>query len=213
MSAKVAVMLDAAYVLKRLYVLLGRQHAASSDVLAFAHACVKQDEELFRIYVYDCPPSKMKVTNPISKKKIDLAASPVAQRLTGLQDNLAIADHVAFRKGELAFSGWKLKAGVTSKLATQSCAASDLVVDLKQKGVDMKIGLDIAWLSSKRIVDAIILATGDTDFVPAMKFARREGVRVIVVSMGQANPTVSMRTHADEVRSVSYPPSPAGATA
>ena len=33
----------------------------------------------------------------------------------------------------------------------------------------MKMGLDIAWLASKRIADRIILVTADSDFVPAMK--------------------------------------------
>ena len=30
----------------------------------------------------------------------------------------------------------------------------------------------------KRIVEIIVLVTGDSDLVPAMKFARREGLRV-----------------------------------
>lgn len=54
------------------------------------------------------------------------------------------------------------------------------------KRVDMKIGLDVAWLASKGIVDRIILVTADTDFVPAMKFARREGVQVLLVPMRRA---------------------------
>jgi len=39
----------------------------------------------------------------------------------------------------------------------------------------MKIGLDAAWLASKRIVDRIILVTADSDFIPAMSL---HGVRV-----------------------------------
>ena len=44
----------------------------------------------------------------------------------------------------------------------------DLYYDLNQKGVDMRIGLDIAALSYKRLVDRIILISGDSDFVPAL---------------------------------------------
>ncbi len=47
----------------------------------------------------------------------------------------------------------------------------------------MKIGLDIAWLASKKIVDKIVLVTSDSDFVPAMKFARREGIQVYLASL------------------------------
>jgi len=52
-----------------------------------------------------------------------------------------------------------------------------------QKGVDMRIGLDIAWLSIKRIVDSVVLITGDSDFVPVMKFARKEGIRVYLETL------------------------------
>ena len=69
----------------------------------------------------------------------------------------------------------------------------------------MKIGLDVAWLSSKRIVDRIILVTADSDFVPAMKFARREGVQVVLVTMGHTLVKRELKVHADELRSVVYP--------
>ncbi|MDT5157346.1 MAG: hypothetical protein QOH51_1703 [Acidobacteriota bacterium] len=48
----------------------------------------------------------------------------------------------------------------------------------------MKIGLDVAWLASKSIVEKIILVMADSDLIPAMKFARREGVQVVLVTMG-----------------------------
>lgn len=38
----------------------------------------------------------------------------------------------------------------------------------------MKIGLDIATFSYKRLVDQIVLISGDNDFVPAAKLARRD---------------------------------------
>ena len=47
----------------------------------------------------------------------------------------------------------------------------------------MKIGLDIASLSYKRLVDQIILIAGDSDFVPAAKHARREGIDFILDPM------------------------------
>ena len=47
----------------------------------------------------------------------------------------------------------------------------------------MKIGLDIASLAYKKQVDQIILISGDSDFVPAAKLARREGIDFILDPM------------------------------
>jgi len=58
--------------------------------------------------------------------------------------------------------------------------AHGVSLGLRQKGVDMRIGLDIASMTLKRQVDTIILVTGDSDFVPAAKLARREGVEFLL---------------------------------
>jgi uncharacterized LabA/DUF88 family protein len=55
--------------------------------------------------------------------------------------------------------------------------------NFEQKGVDMRIGIDVATLSLKKVVDRIILFSGDTDMIPAMKLARREGLQVFVVKL------------------------------
>ena len=47
----------------------------------------------------------------------------------------------------------------------------------------MKIGLDIASMAYKGQVDQIILISGDSDFVPAAKLARREGIDFILDPM------------------------------
>ncbi|MNN68477.1 NYN domain protein [compost metagenome] len=97
--------------------------------------------------------------------------------------------------------GWGLKKRFLAKHAgegTVSVGAADLRPVVKQKGVDMRIGLDIASLTLKKHVSMIVLATGDSDFVPAMKFARREGAQVmlIVQRKGIKEP---LREHADIV--------------
>lgn len=56
---------------------------------------------------------------------------------------------------------------------------------LRQKGVDMRIGIDISSLTLKKQVDTIILVSGDSDFVPAAKLARREGIEFILDPMWQ----------------------------
>ena len=57
------------------------------------------------------------------------------------------------------------------------------MLSVSQKGVDMRIGIDIASLAFKKQVDQIILISGDSDFVPAAKQARREGIDFILDSM------------------------------
>lgn len=55
--------------------------------------------------------------------------------------------------------------------------------DIRQKGVDMRIGVDITSLALKKQVNQIILISGDSDFVPASKLARREGIDFILDPM------------------------------
>jgi uncharacterized LabA/DUF88 family protein len=62
--------------------------------------------------------------------------------------------------------------------------AEDLVPNVQQKGVDLRIGLDIARLSLRQLVEVIVVVTGDSDMIPAFKFARREGVRVYLDHLG-----------------------------
>lgn len=76
--------------------------------------------------------------------------------------------------------------------------AQDLVPDIQQKGVDMRIGLDIATLALKRIVSGIVLVTGDSDMVPAMKFARREGLWIYLYTLGKPVRR-ELKVHADIV--------------
>jgi uncharacterized LabA/DUF88 family protein len=205
----VAVLLDAGFVLKRLYAVRGRRHAEAEHVYQFAHACVLEGEELFRIYFYDCPPYEESGCNPLDPgRRIDFGAGPVARRKRKLQQRLSVMSSVAFRRGELLLKGWRLREQALRTWAREPRhpTARDLEPDFTQKRVDMKIGLDVAWLASKQIVDRLILVTGDSDFIPAMKFARREGTQVVLVPMGVPvkNP---LREHADFVREVPLPES------
>ena len=47
----------------------------------------------------------------------------------------------------------------------------------------MRIGIDISSLAFKHQVNQIILVSGDSDFVPAAKQARREGIDFILDPM------------------------------
>ena len=75
---------------------------------------------------------------------------------------------------------------------------TDFDLDLSQKGVDMRVGMDMARLALRELVRTVIVVTGDSDFVPAFKFVRREGVKVILEPMGH-NVTPELKHHADVV--------------
>lgn len=199
---KVAIILDGAYV-QKLFYKKNKSHPGADDIIKLAKSSLQADEELFRIYYYDCPPFEGVRPQPISGKKINFSQTPVCSRQKSLHSALATMDHVAFRKGVILHAGWKIKKSSIKDLSGRSCDDSDMIPDFKQKGVDMRIGLDVAWLASKQIVDRIILFTGDSDFIPAMKFARREGVQMILVPMDSSFKR-EMREHADEVRKITF---------
>ncbi len=65
----------------------------------------------------------------------------------------------------------------------------------------MKIGVDIATLSLKKQVDKVILLAGDSDFVPAAKLARYEGVDFVLDPMWSPIQD-SLCEHIDGLKSV-----------
>lgn len=77
----------------------------------------------------------------------------------------------------------------------------DFTYEVAQKGVDMRIGLDIASMAFKKQVDQIVLVAGDSDFVPAAKLARREGIDFVLDPMW-ANIRHDLDEHIDGLRSV-----------
>ena len=76
----------------------------------------------------------------------------------------------------LRHSGWTLSHLALQRIATaiqavppnvalQQVNATDLYPNINQKGVDMRIGLDIARIGLKKVAETMVLVTGDSDFV------------------------------------------------
>ena len=201
-----AILLDGGFVTKKLYRMMGNTHATAQDIIAFAKKCLTADEELFRIYFYDCPPFEEVQTHPVTRIVIDYSQTVICTRIKAFQDQLCASDYIAFRRGKLSFKGWVIKKNSLTNISRTGRAIipADYVPDLEQKRVDIKIGLDVAWLASRKIVQRIILVTADSDFIPAMKFARQEGIQVMLVSLGNLIKK-DMREHCDEFRAITYP--------
>lgn len=153
---------------------------------------------LHRVYYYDAKPLTGKVASP-DGSVYDMSATKMTQISNTQHLAFARLPHVAMRFGELSFRGWRVKERYLKKPKTISAITpAQLEPNVQQKGVDMRIGLDIAALTLKHQADIIVLVTGDSDLVPAMKFARREGAQLILVTLG-SNVKETMYDHADVV--------------
>lgn len=164
----------------------------------------EESGELYRILFYDCPPLTKRVHTPIGKRAITLARTPEALLRVAVHDRLHATRKVAVRLGRLndKMNPWRLKPGAVDRWQKDGFALQDddFELDTIQKGVDMRLGLDIAAMAYKRQVDQIILVAADADFVPAVKLARREGIDVVLDTM-QANAAPDLLQHVDGTRS------------
>ena len=160
---------------------------------------------LYRVFFYDAPPFMGRAHFPISKRAIDFAKTEQASFRRDLFVRLRKTRDVALRLGELAGrSRWILREDAQRRLLRREITLDELTdddfdYDLKQKGVDMRIGLDISSLTLKKQVKVIVLVTGDADFVPAAKLARREGVEIILDPLG-FNVSDALFEHIDGLR-------------
>ncbi len=203
MANRVAVLLDGGYVRVRLERSL-RRFPDPADVMSFTEQIQLHPRlagsELLRVYYDDAPPIGGSKPNPLSRRAYDFEANPERALNQKLQAGLASTADVAVRRGEVVFRGWRVRQATLNELSRspRAMVPEDLVPDVVQKGVDLRIGLDVAWLAVMRMVDVIVLVAGDSDFVPAMKFARREGLRVYLHTMG-LSVRPNMIEHADFV--------------
>lgn len=147
--------------------------------------------ELYRIFYYDCPPMNKKIRHPFTDVEIDFGKSDLNLWMTLFLDELKKHRKFALRLGKLSDTQacYNLRPTVTKKLCRGKLTWADLTendfaIQVDQKGVDMKIGLDIASLSYKKQVEQIVLISGDSDFVSAAKLARREGIDFVLDPLG-----------------------------
>ncbi len=173
----------------------------NDHILQFADACATECE-IFRVFYYNSYPYSGSLQNPISRERATHAGADFVRERVRQFEELAQKDLIAFRKGTLRHNGWKIRERVAKELIAGRrelpLQEDDIVIDFQQKGVDIKIGLDVAWLSSRRIVEKMIIVTGDTDFVPALKHARREGVNVSIIQFAGHHLAGPLKEHSDE---------------
>lgn len=206
--ARYAILLDGGFVTRKLKEQLGRP-ATADDIIALCDEIQASDHlknyELLRIYYYDAPPSGETIKKPVSGDELQLFRTERYRHAQSLYDQLELKDRFAIRMGETRLSPfqWKMKPRSARQLIKEprEVADRDFDLDIGQKGVDIRIGLDMARLALRDTVRAVAVVTGDSDFVPAFKFVRREGVKVMLCSMGHKGARRELKAHADFVLS------------
>jgi uncharacterized LabA/DUF88 family protein len=199
LSMRYAVLIDGGFVKRKLG--SPAEPATISDVTRFldhlkAHPAL-EPLQLHRIYWYDALPLQGSAMRPLRGGRVDFGRTAMAEANRELLTQLCALPYVSVRRGDLVFRGWKVRSGrLPQREPSVTLRANDIEPNIQQKGVDMRIGLDMAALTLKRLADVIVLVAGDSDFVPAMKFARREGAQLFLVTLGHAI-RAEMHEHAD----------------
>lgn len=142
------------------------------------------DEEIYRLFFY--------LSDPFSKKinGVDYSKTKTFELATAFIERLAVTDHVAIRKGYLAYRGLDINKKPI----------------FEQKQVDMLLGLDIAHVSYNKLADRILLFSADTDIVPAMKKARTNGLQVIFGYCDDVQTDIhrELKEHSDFIRPIKF---------
>jgi len=194
MPKSIAVLIDGGYVR-----VLARKAGHVYDpafVERFSRICATPDEEITRILYYDCAPYVGQAKLPVSGG---------VQQFSGSDQwllDLSRKDLFAVRRGVLKFRGFKPK---RIPIAGGALKDTDFAPDFEQKGVDMRIGLDIAVYSTTRAVDRIVLVSNDTDCIPAMKHGRKAGLQIVIAQLPGGHTAPELLSHADFHRTVPWP--------
>lgn len=149
-------------------------------------------DELYRIYFYDAPPFEEQMREPVPHpgqpglRTKNFKTDDRTIRQLEFHKQLGKTRKVALRMGELASTKrWLLTDHAQQDLLKGNKQISDLCpedfhLDLQQKGVDTRLGIDITTLSLNKLIDTIVLIASDADFIPAAKLARTHGVDVML---------------------------------
>lgn len=205
---KVAILVDGGFYMKRARSIIGE--CSPEDSASILHDyCLRNlshreggqyvRDSLYRIFYYDCPPLSINVYHPLLQKDKAMKKQPIYNWMNAFHKELLSKRKVALRMGRLSDNGigYTLTQDAVKKLCNGSLKVDDLTeshfrLQTTQKGVDMRIGIDIASMAYKKQVTKIILISGDSDFVPAAKLARREGIDFVLNPLvASINPDLS----------------------
>lgn len=197
----IAIFIDTAFVIGRL-----RHHLSPEDyyhaskmvesIITMVSKHVQHSEdELYRMYFYDCPPITKKVHKPISRELTDLSKSQEALFRHELHQLLNKQPKTQLRLGELSIGQdvWRLKLGVAKSLfwgkkQWYDLTDEDFCLDVHQKGLGIQMGADMMGLALKNQVDKMVVVSGDDEFALIANKIRHEGMQLVLDSMQKSIP-------------------------
>ncbi|WP_146140373.1 NYN domain-containing protein [Alsobacter soli] len=164
---------------------------------AIGCGCVDRSETLIRVQYYDCVPFNGVVRLPVTGAEREFAGSD-----RWLSD-LAERDFMMTRLGTLKFRGFKPR----SLPITPGLGDDDFRPDFEQRGLDLRIGLDVADIVSRGAAERMVWITGDPGLAPAFEHARHRGVQIIVVSFPGQRVPAELLWASDVNRQMDWPAS------
>lgn len=215
-TLRVAVLVDGGFFHKRYQhtfanARLHTPQEVSDNLYKMVEQYVGPENYLYRVFYYDCIPLNKKFHHPVSGRVTDFARLPITTFRLAFFSLLKRRRKTALRLGSLRENkAWFIRSANTSALLSgekmvHELREEDVFLEVRQKGIDMKIGIDIATLAYKQLVDRIVLIAGDADFIPAAKLARTEGVDFLLDPMWN-NIDEQLYEHVDGLLSASPRP-------
>lgn len=215
-QVRTAILVDGGFYRKRAKSLWGSKSPVlrAKELHAYCYKHLRDNYEnryLYRIFYYDCPPINKNVFNPLTRRPENLGLTEEYSWMNSFLEELKKHRKFALRMGKInehqiyySLKGESTKRILRGDLLPENVVQSDLELNIEQKGVDMRIGVDISSLAFKKQVNQIILIAGDSDFVPAAKQARREGIDFILDPM-HSTIRPDLFEHIDGIRTPSMP--------
>lgn len=162
---RMAILVDGGFYLKRAKSMKGEKTPKdrANELIRYCMAHTShEDAELYRIFYYDCDPIGKKAFHPLHNRTFDQSKTRDYAWKNEFFDELAKKRKVAIRKGETLDGSCEYvlkdsvaKSIVLGKRQLSTLGDEDFVLDVQQKGVDVRIGLDLA-LIVQRINEALI---------------------------------------------------------
>jgi len=100
------------------------------------------------------------------------------RRKEGFYQRLERLDRFEVKQGRLAFRGHDENTGKPV---------------LEQKQVDVLLAIEMVYAAARRSVDAIVLLSGDGDFLPAVELVKREGLTIALVHGPRSGPQLTVQ--------------------
>lgn len=129
--------------------------------------------DILRTYYYDCLPYQTRTPSATERQRYG--------KKLGFFNYLETLSRVQVRQGILAYRGRNRQGNPI----------------FQQKRTDLLLGLDFAEQSTKRQISHVGLVAGDSDFCPAVEFAKRESICVWLFHGPKVSPETAECTYAE----------------